>query len=97
LKATIDPSWHYLVLIGNDDISVRTPDQFQELFKAALSESTIAETALGWSPSGRYLSVGVRQLAIFDLAQSKLANVLPMKGWIRDVGWISEDKLSVYG
>ncbi len=94
-KTSVDPGRHYLALIGLDSISVRTLDRFDEFFQASLSETMLREVVYGWSPSGRYFALGIKQLAIYDLEQKKRVNVMSTNGWIRNVGWIADDNLSV--
>ncbi len=84
-----------LVLIGRDKVSVRTFDRLEEVLKDPLSEKIPGDAAYGWSPSGRYLAFGFKQLLIYDLQQKKRIADLASTGWIKGVGWISDEGLSV--
>lgn len=46
-KISVDPGRRYLVLIALDRISVRTPDRFDELMQASVSETMLRDLAYG--------------------------------------------------
>ncbi|HEY6768632.1 MAG TPA: serine/threonine-protein kinase, partial [Candidatus Sulfotelmatobacter sp.] len=94
ITATLDPRKRYVVLLESNGISVRRTDGYAEVFHDTIPETLLQEVAYGWSPSGRYLGFGLKQLTVYDIEQKQRVNALKMTGWIRGVGWISDDGLS---
>jgi serine/threonine protein kinase len=95
IKATVDSRSHYVALVGRDSISLRTCEHLEEVLHDALPETLTQDVAYGWSPSGRYFGFGLKQLVVYDLEQKKRISSLVTTGWIADVGWISDNGLSV--
>jgi hypothetical protein len=90
LRVSLDPAKHLLVLIAVDRISVRRMDDWQEVFKDTLDEKLIGLWSAAWSRSGRYFSLGFKQLAIYDFAAKRRVQTLATIGWTGDIGWIGD-------
>ncbi len=91
LRATLDPNRRLLVFIGVSSISVRTIDSLAEVFHDTLGEKLIGLWSSAWSESGRYFSLGFKQLVIYDFAQKRRMQTLATTGWIADIGWIGDE------
>ena len=95
LKATLDPTKRLLVLIAVSRISVRTVDTLEEIYADSLGEKLIGLWASGWSETGRYFSLGFKQLAIYDFAAKRRVHTLATTGWTAEIGWLGDDGISV--
>ncbi|MGD0362059.1 MAG: protein kinase [Bryobacteraceae bacterium] len=91
IKATLDPRKKIVVLIGSSRISVRGRERFDEIFHDTLGEELLAQWASAWSETGRYFSLGFKQLAIYDMAAKRRVQTLATAGWISAIGWIGDD------
>ena len=89
----LDDQRRNLVLVREDRISVRTRDPLVELFRDSPSE-TLFHVVHSWSPSGRYIALGFKQLLIYDVEQKRRINTLPTMSWINGVGWIGDNGIS---
>ena len=95
MMATVDAWSRNLVLLGRDSISVRTCDRLEQVLHDTVTETMTHDATYGWSPSGRYFGFGLKQLVVYDLEQKKRVGSLGTTGWIKGVGWISDNGLGV--
>jgi serine/threonine protein kinase/WD40 repeat protein len=89
----LDDQARNLVLIGSNSISVRSREHSTEIVHDTPPEA-LFRAARRWSPSGRYLALGFKQLLIYDVEQKKRINTLPTKGWLNDIGWVGDKAVS---
>lgn len=95
VKATVDPQRRYLALLsGENVVSIRELDHLEEILRDTLTENLLTNPISSWSESGRYLALGFKQLAIYDLQNNKRIGTLPVSGWITGAGWISDQGLT---
>ncbi len=92
--AAVDPRRRWVALLYKDGFSVRDLDRLGEIFHDTTREALVSAHS-AWSESGRYLALGFKLLAVYDVAQKKLVHSYTSTGWIQDIGWIHDDGISV--
>ena len=95
VKAMIHPVRNSIVLIGNNQISMRGTEKLEEIFHDTLDEKLISPWAAAWSEGGRYFAVGFKQLVIYDVTLKRRAHSLTTTGWISAIGWIGDEGVTV--